>query len=267
MKKQISRHGRNAFTICLLTGLSISAGTQIPVEGANHGPMRSFGVGPDGAVVSPNWSGYAVTGAEGSITAVTGSWIVPEASCAGSDPKNSGASHWVGIDGYTTRTVEQTGTDSDCSKGEPNYYAWYEFYPDPGITIESISVAAGDVMLASVSYSQGEFTATIRDQRTQQSFSITKAVPSARRNSAEWIAEDNAARFTNFGTVYFGEDETGLQGTCAATATEVSGPIGAFPSALVHAITMVDSQGVTMSVPSPLSPDGTTFSAQWQAAR
>jgi hypothetical protein len=229
--------------------------------------MLSLGVGPDGAVMSPNWSGYAVTGAEGSITAVAGSWIVPEASCTGSDSKNSGASYWVGMDGYTTRTVEQTGTDSDCSKGVPKYYAWYEFYPEPGITIASISVEAGDVMLASVTYSQDGFTATIRDERTQESFSITKAVPSAKRNSAEWIAEDNAAKFTNFGTVFFGQDETGLTGTCAATATEVSGPIGGFPNALVHAITMVDSQGITMAVPSPLSPDGTTFSVQWQAVR
>jgi hypothetical protein len=227
--------------------------------------MRGLAVGPDGAVVSPNWSGYAVTGALGSITSVTGSWIVPEANCASADPKSSGASHWVGIDGYTTRTVEQTGTDSDCSKGAPKYYAWYEFYPDPGITIDSIAVQAGDVMLASVTYSQGQFTATIRDERTQQSFSITKAVPAARRNSAEWIAEDNARNFTNFGNAYFGQNETGLDGTCAATSTTTSGPIGKFPSALVHAITMVDSQGITMAVPSPLSPNGTTFSVQWLA--
>jgi len=233
----------------------------------DHGPMRSLTVGPDGTVVSPNWSGYAVTGAEGSIKSVTGSWIVPEANCTDSDPKNSGASHWVGIDGYTTRTVEQTGTDSDCSKGTPNYYAWYEFYPYPGITIDSISVQAGDVMLASVTYSQGSFTATIRDERTQQSFSITQAVPAAKRNSAEWIAEDNATNFTDFGSAFFGQDETGLMGTCAATSATTTGPIGKFPNALVHSITMVDSKGVTMAVPSPLSPDGTTFSVQWQALR
>jgi len=267
VKKPISRHGRNAVTICLMTSLSISFATQFPAEGIAHGPMRSLGVGPDGAVVSPNWSGYAVTGAEGSISSVTGSWLVPEANCTGSDPKNSGASHWVGIDGYTTRTVEQTGTDSDCSKGVPKYYAWYEFYPDPGITIASMSVEAGDVMLASVTYSEGVFTATIRDERSQQSFSITKAVPAAKRNSAEWIAEDNAIKFTDFGNVFFGQDETGLAGTCAAASSAVTGPIGAFPNALVHAITMVDSQGITMAVPSPLSPDGTTFSVQWQAAR
>jgi len=257
----------NAGAICLLTGLSVGAHSPTPVQGVVHGPMQSLGVGADGAVASPNWSGYAVTGTEGSITSVTGSWIVPEASCSGSDPKNSGASHWVGIDGYTTRTVEQTGTDSDCLAGVPKYYAWYEFYPDPGITIDSLSVEAGDVMLASVTYSQNAFTATIRDERTQQSFSITKAVPAARRNSAEWIAEDNAVNFTNFGTAFFGQDETGLEGTCFATSSVVSGPIGAFPNALVHAITMVDAKGVTMAVPSPLSPDGTSFSAQWQAVR
>jgi hypothetical protein len=54
----------------------------------------------------------------GSVTAVHGSWLVPTATCDGR-PQNSGASFWVGIDGYTSATVEQTRTDSDCSKGTP----------------------------------------------------------------------------------------------------------------------------------------------------
>jgi hypothetical protein len=223
-------------------------------------------VGADGSVISPNWSGYAVTGLEGSMTAVRGSWIVPEATCGGSDPEYSGASHWVGLDGYNSGTVEQTGTDSDCSTGSPKYYAWYEFFPDPGITITTISVAPGDVMMASVTYSGTEFTATITDETTQQTFTLSKAVPRALRQSAEWIAEANSFNFTNFGTAFFGQDETGVKRTCEAATTRPA-PIGKFPSALVHAITMADSRGTTLAVPSPLSADGTTFSVQWQSAR
>lgn len=232
-----------------------------------HGPMRVLDVGADGSVISPNWSGYAVTGREGSITSVTGSWIVPAATCGGSDPNDSGASHWVGIDGYTSTTVEQTGTDVDCSKGSPDYYAWYEFYPDPGITITTLAVEPGDVIRASVTYSGTEFTATITDERTQQTFTKSKAVSKAKRDSAEWIAEANAINFTNFGTAFFGQDETQVARTCDASTARGNAPIGGFPRALVHAITMADSKGTTMAVPSPLSADGTTFSVQWQSAR
>ena len=42
------------------------------------------------------------------------------------------ASFWVGLDGFTSSSVEQTGTDSDCSGRTPDYYGWYEMFPaDP----------------------------------------------------------------------------------------------------------------------------------------
>lgn len=40
------------------------------------------------------------------------------------------ASFWVGIDGYSSGSVEQLGTHSDCvGKGRASYYAWWEMYP------------------------------------------------------------------------------------------------------------------------------------------
>ena len=40
------------------------------------------------------------------------------------------AAFWVGLDGYTSKSVEQLGTDSDCTNvNSPSYYAWYEMYP------------------------------------------------------------------------------------------------------------------------------------------
>jgi hypothetical protein len=39
------------------------------------------------------------------------------------------SSFWVGFDGDTTATVEQTGSEADCSSGSPVYYGWYEMYP------------------------------------------------------------------------------------------------------------------------------------------
>ena len=227
---------------------------------SSHGPLRILERYPDGSVTSPNWSGYAVTGEAGSVTAVQGSWVVPTATCDGR-PQNSGASFWIGIDGYTSATVEQTGTDSDCSKGTPRYYAWYEFFPEAGITIKTISVEPGDVMAASVVYNGTEFTATITDERTQETFTTSKAVASAKRDSAEWIAEDNAYVFTDFGTVFFGQDETGVPATCDATVESKTAVIGGFPN--YHTITMVGSTSESLlAVPTALSTDGTSFSVQ-----
>jgi hypothetical protein len=254
--------------VALLTAAPATHAVQ-PGAMATHDPMRQQRQRPDGSVDSPNWSGYAVTAPAGSITGVTGSWVVPVATCSGTAPQASGASHWVGIDGYTSRTVEQTGTDADCVKGQPRYYAWYEFYPLPGITIRSLTVHAGDVMQASVTYADGLFTAAITDVTTGESFSTSAAVSAAHRNSAEWIAEDNATRFTDFGTASFGQDLTGVPVTCAASTSAGTGlqPIGAFPARQVHAITMVDSAGTTMAVTGPLFPDGTSFQVQWLSAK
>src|SRR4051794_17995144 len=74
---------------------------------------------------STNWSGYDVTGS-GALD-VKGTWTQPAAKCTAGE--NSWSSPWVGIDGDTSNTVEQIGTDTDCSNGTPFYYAWYEMYP------------------------------------------------------------------------------------------------------------------------------------------
>jgi hypothetical protein len=228
-----------------------------------QGPLHVLEQHADNSVTSDNWSGYAVTGLEGSVSSVTGSWIVPAVNCEAPNPTVGAASYWIGIDGYTTATVEQTGTDSDCASGTPLYYAWYEFFPDPGITITTISVKPGDVISASVTYDGAEFTATITDQRTQETFTKSKAVPAAKRSSAEWIGESPAGPLPNYGTVFFGQDETGFFGTCDATLDAKSSAIGGFPGRIVHAITMVSSSGVTEAVPSPLSSDGSSFSIAW----
>ena len=120
---------------------------------------------------STNWAGYAVTSPNQEVTNVNGSWIEP--SIVGSCPSttNQYSSFWVGIDGYSSSTVEQTGTDSDCQNGTPTYYAWYEFYPQPSYLITSLTIRPGDKISADVSYGSTGFTATISDISTGKSFS------------------------------------------------------------------------------------------------
>src|SRR5881296_1211740 len=235
----------------------------LPQAGVPHRSVPRIRALTNGAATSTNWSGYAVTGPAGSVTDAKGSWIVPSVTCSSAA---SYSSFWVGIDGFGSNTVEQTGTDSDCQSGIPTYYAWYEFYPGPAFLITGITVRPGDRISAEAVYSSGLITVTITDTTTAQSFT-TSGGAGALRSSAEWIAEAPSSAggvlpLANFGTAYFGQDNTGLSPTNYATVSGVTGPISSFgPS--VQEITMVSSSGTTEAQPSPLSTDGTSFSVAW----
>lgn len=232
-----------------------------------HAPMKFRGLRPDGTVESTNWSGYAVTGS--SFTSAQGSWTVPSVNCI--DTPKSYSSFWVGIDGYSSPTVEQTGTDSDCDtkNQSPDYYAWYEIYPAPSVVIKSISVSPGDQMTAQVTYNGTEFTITITDQTTGESFQASTVVSGAQRSSAEWIAEAPSGSrkilpLSDFGTVFLGSDYTGVGGTNEASDASTSGPIQDF-GASVQNVVMVNAQGADKAVPSILTSDGTSFSVTWES--
>src|SRR5438876_8126647 len=142
----------------------------------------------DGSFQSTNWSGYAVTGASGSVSDAKGSWTVP--AIQGTCPStNQSSSFWVGIDGFSSGTVEQTGTDSDCQNGVPTYYAWFEFFPHHLFLINGLTITPGDHITAEASFNGRSFTVTIMDTSTGVSFSTSARVRSAQRSSAEWIAE------------------------------------------------------------------------------
>src|SRR5262245_32211875 len=157
-------------------------------------------------VTSTNWSGYAITGSKGSVTEVKGSWIVPSVDCTATPTAYS--SFWVGIDGYTSNTVEQVGTDSDCQSGSQQYYAWFEFYPHLSFTLNNFPVRPNDLLSAEVqAWNKGAFTVSITNVTTGESFSTTTKMPSARQISAEWIIEapysGGVLPLADFGSVSF----------------------------------------------------------------
>ena len=231
---------------------------------------------------STNWSGYAVTGSTGSVTSASASWAVPAVT------KISGASEsttyysafWVGIDGFSSNTVEQIGTMSQITGTTAKYYAWFEFYPSPMYQI-SMSIKPGDAMSASVLYSgtsrgffgrqSSAFTVTIKDVTTGRSYTTTGTVSNAARSSAEYVAEAPSSNrgvlpLANFGTANYGADSTSVTGTCYATVNGVNGAFGSFGSA-VQQITMVTSADVVKALPSATpSTDGTSFSVTWENA-
>jgi len=152
---------------------------------------------------SSNWSGYAVTGSR--FTSVSASWKQPTATCTGSTAYSS---FWVGLDGDTSNTVEQTGTDADCSGSTPQYYAWYEMYPKFPVNLRG-TVKPGDTLTASVTTDgRGNFTLTISDTTQGWSNTTRAKLKSAKLASAEVIAEAPSSSggvlpLANFGTVNF----------------------------------------------------------------
>lgn len=201
---------------------------------------------------SSNWSGYATTGTK--YTDVKGSWTEPTVTC--SSGQTAYSSFWVGIDGDTTNTVEQLGTDSDCSSGSPVYYGWWEMYPKGSVSLSSSSypVRAGDSMSAEVSTNgSGAFTLTMTNSTRHWTFTTSQRSKKARLGSAEWIAEAPSSGgilpLADFGTVSFS--------SCTANGVSISS------NPNPDAITMA-ANGVTKAVPSGLGSGGTSFSVTWK---
>ena len=247
----------------LPTAAAVASGTTF---GTDHAFLHSGPTHPTST--STNWAGYAVTGSSGSVSWVNGSWTQPKATCPARGA--SYAAFWVGIDGFTSSTVEQTGTDSDCSHGAAVYYAWYEFYPAFPVTITSVTIHPGDTVSAEVHYvnSTVGFRILLDDVTTGVSYTHAGKVASAARSSAEWIGEAPSSSkvlpLANFGTVKFGTDATGVAGTDTATVGGTTGAIGSFAASTVHRINMTTGTGTTKAATSVLTPDGTSFNITWK---
>jgi Peptidase A4 family len=240
----------------------IAPGTPAPV----YDPIRNV-------TISYNtiWAGYAVTGSD--FTNVQGSWIVSPVDCT--KTPNTDSSEWVGIDGWNSNTVEQTGTDADCNGKTPFYYVWYEFFPLNTVVINDVSIAPGDKFSASVTYDGGdEYTVAITNETTKESFSKEVAFKGAdgsgapKRNSAEWIEEMDGNKLSDFGVDPFGELYTKLSdGTDSATDSSISGPIADFGSAVQKSISTKNGSSGSQdtAVPSALATDGASFTVTWKA--
>lgn len=250
---------------------------------------------------SSNWGGYAASGSAGSVTSVSGSWIVPAViGATGTTPDL--AAFWTGIDGFNSPTVEQIGTISvsELSFVQEGrfvvpvisyaYFAWYEFYPSqpaiiPIATATSPSgapatVTPGDKISANVKYNGGvSFTITLTDVTAGWTFSYTGSAPGATESSAEWIAEAPSSNtgiypLANFGIAKYGEDFTTVASTCYATINGLSESIANSPN--VQSITMASLIAIKIfhstivipipkATPSALSPDGTSFFIVWNS--
>ncbi|HEX9016344.1 MAG TPA: G1 family glutamic endopeptidase [Chloroflexota bacterium] len=224
-----------------------------PVVDVTHAPRI-----PIKESTSRNWSGYGVetnlsNPQSNVVTNVAGSWVVPNVTCTS---QSTYSSAWVGIDGYSDRTVEQIGTDQDCSGGSPRYYAWYEMYPKMPVN-GILAINAGDSISAGVQYTGGgKYVLTLVNNTSGKSFSTTQYMPNAQRSSAEWIMEapwsGSILTLANFGTINFS----------GASAT-INGHTGSISDSQWQndPITMVN--GLATATPSKLKNGGSAFSVKW----
>lgn len=202
---------------------------------------------------SLNWSGYAAFNS--TFSDVKGSWVQPAATCNG---KSTAASFWLGLDGYDSSTVEQIGTEADCSKGKPVYYAWWEFFPAAAQKITFFPVTPGVTYTAEAQSDGDNVTLTLSGGGNSPE-SITEGLDGATLNSAEWIAEAPSMcaktcrelPLTNFGTVNFRDASTN------------GSPIDDGPWS-IDPLTMVTGNGTVKAAPSSLDSTGTGFSISWQ---
>jgi Peptidase A4 family len=148
-----------------------------------------------------NWGGYAATGS--GFTSVSATWVTPSATCTHSYDLYA---PWVGLDGYGSSTVEQTGVATDCSSGSPKNEPWYEMYPAAPVYLNTSSypVSAGNTIHASVVYAgSSNYTLTLQNVSRGWTYTITKKLTSARRSSAEVIIESPPGAYPNFHSVSF----------------------------------------------------------------
>jgi hypothetical protein len=204
---------RLVFAIALVTAIGVAAPASAAEPHSSTALHRSSTAQHRSAPIhkvthstSTNWAGYAATNS--TFTSVSSSWTQPTASCTS---QTTYSSFWVGLDGYNSNSVEQTGTDADCSGGQPSYYAWYEMYPKFPVNLSKSAypVQPGDQMRASVNFSgRNAFTLTISNSTRGWTFNTTQK-SKAQRTSAEVIAEAPSSSggvlpLTNFGTANFG---------------------------------------------------------------
>lgn len=246
----------SAFAVSPVSAARFPAKSGAQATTIYHGVPR---IHSNGTASSTNWSGYAVTGANGKYTDVKGSWVQPTATC--SSRKAAYSSFWVGLDGYNSNSVEQLGTDSDCSRGRATYYGWYEMYPNPSFQLSTSSypVSPGDTLTAEVHYNgNGTYTLSMSSSRGW-SFNTTQS-GNFSNSSAEWIAEAPSScsatctvlPLANFGTMSF------------SNSTANGATIGSYGSSVWEEITMVTSGGTVKAQPSALNGSGNGFSDTWK---
>ena len=153
MSSRLLRHAAAALGLTGSLTLAVvgTATTSLPAGGRSAGTflpaptppalMPHASVGNLAVRASINWSGYAQRGKKGTFMGVEASWTVPTVST--SPPGSQYSSDWVGVGGFSDRTLVQAGTLGDNVGGTAEYQAWTEILPAAEVPL-SMVVNPGD---------------------------------------------------------------------------------------------------------------------------
>jgi hypothetical protein len=159
-----------------------------------YGPAARHATGFAGG---SNWGGYVATGSN--FQSISGSWTMPQVTC---NTSNDLFAPWVGIDGYGSQTVEQTGVQVDCSSGAPVLSGWYEMYPAAPVYFND-QVNAGDNFTGSVTTDgSGNYTLTLTDNTLGWS-ETTQQQLDGQNVSAEAVIESPSQSYPSFSELDF----------------------------------------------------------------
>jgi peptidase A4-like protein len=191
---------------------------------------------------STNWAGYITKG--GTMTAITGSWIVPTPNA--SDPGSDAT--WIGIGGITSRDLIQTGTQAIVEDGSIEYEAWIERLPRTERKIPLV-ISGGDSVSASLTEtSPGMWHIHFADNTSGKTYDTDVAYDSS-RSTAEWIEELPTGigfrmPLDSFGTAAF-----------TGGSVTVNGQLMSIAASGATAMRMVGLAG-TLAEPSVIASDG-----------
>jgi Peptidase A4 family len=207
--------------------------------------------------LTSNWAGYVASG--GAYSAVSGSWVVPQAS--NTTDSTAADATWVGIGGMNSDDLIQVGTQDVVSAGgQLSATAFYELLPYNAQSLGGVSVDPGDSISASISQvGSGEWDVTLTDNTNGSTYTNMVYYDSS-ESSAEWIEEDPSdgvgqIPFDNFGSVSFSDCSTTDNGQSANLTASAA-----------QSLTMVNNQSQALTTTSPISSTGSGFAVSRTAA-
>jgi hypothetical protein len=261
-----------AARLCVLACTALAAAVLVPGEAGAA------------TAISTNWAGYVAVPATAGprLGSVSGTWRQPAASCTAGHQTYS--AEWVGLGGYreSARSLEQIGTDADCtSAGRARYSTWFELLPAAPIDIP-IKVRPGDLVSASVTVKRTHVTLRLSDLSSKARFSRTIHAASVDASSAEWIVEAPSAcasasanrcrtlPLADFGVVSFSAATATAGGHTAAigdpswSATALELRQGVYDVVATRSEASAEpTSTLVLATPSPSSSPSGAFSVDW----
>ena len=159
-----------------------------------------------------NWGGYVDHyAANNTFASVQGDFTEPPCN---STISNTYECSWVGLGGYTSARLVQSGTEVDKINGSASYYAWYEYLGNGvgvnEITLPSLNVRAGDKIHILVSFesANNQLNCYVADNTSGTSQSVVVNLSAGTYydgSTAEWIDErptvnGSYSALTNYGS-------------------------------------------------------------------